>query len=77
MVGWPECGELPVEGGGGDDEGHQAGDGDARQDAAPQGRGSHHASNACMLPVNTSGTRNKDKGSVHNLRNQYIFGPFY
>ena len=56
MVGWPECGQLPVQGGGGDDQRHQAGDGDARQDAAPEGRGSHHTGDASVLPVNTPGT---------------------
>ena len=56
MEGWPEGGELPVEGGGGDDQRHHAGDRDARQDAAPEGRGSHHASDACVLPVNAPET---------------------
>ena len=56
MVSWPECGQLPVQGGGGDDQRHQAGDGDARQDAAPEGRGSHHTGDASVLPVNTPGT---------------------
>ena len=42
VVGGPESGQLPVEGPGGHDDGHEAGGGQAQEDAHSYGGRSHH-----------------------------------
>lgn len=55
VVAWPEAGELPVEGGGRDDAGHEAGEAEAGQDAGDDRRGAEHAGRAGPLLVHAPG----------------------
>ena len=43
MVGRPEARQLPVESPGGHDDGHEAGGGEAQEDAHSDGGRAHHA----------------------------------
>ena len=58
VEGWPEGGELPVQGGGGDQGGHEAAERHPSQDAAPQSRRPHHPRHPCLVSVNTPGVIN-------------------
>ena len=55
VVGGPESGQLPVEGPGGHDDGHEAGGGQAQQDAHSYGGRSHHARYRGILRVHAPG----------------------
>ena len=57
VEGWPEGGEFPVEGGGGDEAGHRAAEGQPRQHARPQRRRAHHPRHAGVLPIHAPGRK--------------------